>query len=47
MVTGKDSNPLNEVELICDSLMNNDGLATLWALRTGFSLRDQDRHSRR
>lgn len=26
MVTGKDGNPLNEVELICDSLMNNDGL---------------------
>ncbi|MCU1605186.1 MAG: hypothetical protein JWP46_1651 [Modestobacter sp.] len=26
MVTGKDSNPLNEVELICDSLMNNDGV---------------------
>ncbi|MCW2676172.1 MAG: hypothetical protein JWR70_1212 [Modestobacter sp.] len=25
-VTGKDSNPLNEVELICDSLMNNDGV---------------------
>jgi hypothetical protein len=26
MVTGKDGNPLNEVELICDSLMNNDGI---------------------
>ncbi len=26
MVAGKDSNPLNEVELICDSLMNNNGL---------------------
>lgn len=26
MVTGKDSNPLNEVELIGDSLMNNDGV---------------------
>jgi hypothetical protein len=26
MVTGKDCNPLNEVELICDSLMNNDGI---------------------
>ena len=26
VVTGKDSNPLNEVELISDSLMNNDGL---------------------
>lgn len=26
MVTGKDSNPLNEVEMICDSLMNNDGV---------------------
>ena len=25
-VTGKDTNPLNEVELICDSLMNNDGI---------------------
>ena len=26
MVTGKDGNPLNEVELMCDSLMNNDGV---------------------
>jgi hypothetical protein len=26
MVTGKDGNPLNEVELICDSLMNNRGI---------------------
>ena len=26
MVTGKDGNPLNEVELICDSLMNNHGI---------------------
>jgi len=26
MVTGKDGNPLNEVEMICDSLMNNDGI---------------------
>jgi hypothetical protein len=26
MVTGKDGNPLNEVELICDSLMNNAGV---------------------
>lgn len=25
-VTGKDGNPLNEVELICDSLMNNNGI---------------------
>ena len=24
--TGKDGNPLNEVELICESLMNNDGV---------------------
>lgn len=23
MVTGKDGNPLNEVEMLCDSLMNN------------------------
>ena len=28
MVTGKDGNPLNEVELMSDSLMNNDGV--LW-----------------
>jgi hypothetical protein len=28
MVSGKDSNPLNEVELISDSLMNNDGVLT-------------------
>jgi hypothetical protein len=26
MVTGKDGNPLNEVELMSDSLMNNDGI---------------------
>jgi putative polyketide hydroxylase len=26
MVTGKDGNPINEVELISDSLMNNDGV---------------------
>jgi hypothetical protein len=26
MVTGKDGNPLNEVELLVDSLMNNDGV---------------------
>jgi hypothetical protein len=26
MVTGKDANPLNEVELLSDSLMNNDGV---------------------
>jgi hypothetical protein len=26
MVTGKDGNPLNEVELLADSLMNNDGV---------------------
>jgi hypothetical protein len=26
MVTGRDSDPLNEMELICDSLMNNDGV---------------------
>jgi hypothetical protein len=25
-VTGKDTNPLNELELICESLMNNDGV---------------------
>ena len=25
-VAGKDGNPLNEVEMICDSLMNNDGV---------------------
>ena len=25
-VTGKDENPLNEVELLVDSLMNNDGI---------------------
>ncbi|MCU1355294.1 MAG: hypothetical protein JWM89_712 [Acidimicrobiales bacterium] len=25
-VTGKDTNPLNEVELICESLMNNGGV---------------------
>jgi hypothetical protein len=24
--TGQDGNPLNEVEMICDSLMNNDGV---------------------
>ena len=26
MVTGKDGNPLNEVEMICDSLLNNKGI---------------------
>jgi hypothetical protein len=26
VVTGKDGNPLNEVELMSDSLMNNDGV---------------------
>ena len=26
MVTGKDGNPLNEAELLSDSLMNNDGV---------------------
>jgi hypothetical protein len=26
MVTGKDGKPLNEVELLSDSLMNNDGV---------------------
>ena len=26
MVTGKDCPPLNEVEMICDTLMNNDGI---------------------
>jgi hypothetical protein len=26
MVTGKDGNPLNEVEMICDSLMKNGGV---------------------
>jgi hypothetical protein len=26
MVTGKDGNPLNEVEMICDSLLNNHGI---------------------
>ncbi|MEX0698950.1 MAG: hypothetical protein WD354_04380 [Acidimicrobiia bacterium] len=25
-VTGKDSNPLNEVEMLCDSLINNKGI---------------------
>jgi len=25
-VTGKDGNPLNEVEMLCDSLMNNEGI---------------------
>jgi len=25
-VTGKDGNPLNEVEMLCDSLINNDGV---------------------
>jgi hypothetical protein len=28
-ITGKDGNPLNEVELLTDSLMNNDGLLRL------------------
>ncbi|HEY5158689.1 MAG TPA: hypothetical protein VII93_12070 [Anaerolineales bacterium] len=26
VVTGNDGNPLNEVELICDALMNNNGI---------------------
>lgn len=26
VITGKDSNPLNEVEMICDSLLNNNGI---------------------
>ena len=26
LVTGRDSNPLNEIELICESLMDNDGV---------------------
>ncbi len=26
MVTGKDGNPLNEVEMLCDCLMNNNGI---------------------
>ena len=26
MVTGKDGNPLNEAEMICDSLLNNNGI---------------------
>lgn len=26
MVTGRDGDPLNEVEMLCDSLMNNDGI---------------------
>jgi hypothetical protein len=26
VVTGKDGNPLNEVEMLCDSLMNNNGI---------------------
>jgi hypothetical protein len=26
MVTGKDGNPLNEVEMLCESLMNNNGI---------------------
>ncbi len=26
VVTGKDTNPLNEVDMICDSLMNHDGV---------------------
>ena len=26
MVTGKDGNPLNQVEMICDSIMNNNGI---------------------
>ena len=25
-VTGKDGNPLNEVEMLCESLMNHDGI---------------------
>ena len=25
-VTGKDGNPFNEVEMLCDSLMNNNGI---------------------
>ncbi|MDQ1567034.1 MAG: hypothetical protein QOF96_1914 [Actinomycetota bacterium] len=30
MVTGKDGNPLNEVELLAESLMNNDGVLQVW-----------------
>jgi hypothetical protein len=26
LVAGKDGNPLNEVEMLCESLMNNDGI---------------------
>ncbi|MDP9463045.1 MAG: hypothetical protein M3P52_00350, partial [Actinomycetota bacterium] len=26
IVSGKDGNPLNEVEMLCDSLMNNNGV---------------------
>ena len=26
MVAGKDGNPVNEVEMLCDSLMNNNGI---------------------
>ena len=26
MVTGKDGNPINEVEMLCDSLMNHNGV---------------------
>lgn len=26
MVTGKDGNPLNEVEMLCDFLINNNGI---------------------
>lgn len=40
-VTGKDGNPLNEVEVICDSLMNNDavmGESTVIKLTAGESV---------
>ena len=26
MVSGKDGDPLNEVDMLCDSLMNNSGV---------------------